>query len=182
MEAYNSALQLMSDFGLECLLEEVRPHLQHRAFRAWSHTCEEAAATSRPPPKPPDECTVLPHRPRLHRFGLLLAAEAGVGDLPMEPMVLHQCQRPWTEYSCSVHIKVALPVATHCSDPPEDAETQPCSHWNVCRLLTSPFGLTGWHARAQTTAGQEFCGATAPFGPRGGGMHNRREGMKQPTL
>ena len=117
------------DLTRSLLLEEVRPRLQHRAFRAWSHTCEEAAATSRPPPKPPDECTVLPHRPRLHRFGLLLAAEAGVGDLPMEPMVLHQCQHPWTEYSCCPIIsrwscRWRLTSRTH----PRYAETRPRSH------------------------------------------------------
>ena len=56
--------RLPSDDPTRSLLQqEVQPRLQHRAFRAWSRACEEAAAASRPPPNPPDERTVLPHRP-----------------------------------------------------------------------------------------------------------------------
>ena len=52
-------------------------------------------------------------------MGRWLAAEAGVGDLPMDPMALHQCQPPWTGCGGSVQIELDLPVATRRSDPPE---------------------------------------------------------------
>ena len=38
---------------------------------------------------------------------------------------------------------------------PRCAERRPCARWSACRLLTSPYGLTGRHARAPTTAEQE---------------------------
>ena len=42
-----------------------------------------------------------------------------MGDLPMDPMALHQCQPPWIGCGGSVQIEVDLPVVTRRSDPPE---------------------------------------------------------------
>ena len=96
------------------LQDEVQPRLQHRAHRAWRRACGEAAEAGRPPPRPPDECAVLPHKPCLRRVGRSMAAEAGVGNLPVEPMALYQCQAPWTEHTGTIQFIVDLPVTTRC--------------------------------------------------------------------
>ena len=107
------------DPGRSLLQTEIQPRLQHRAHRAWSRACEEATAAGRPPPKPPDESAVLPHKPCLRRMGRWMAEEAGVGGLPAEPMALYRCRAPWVQHYGHVRIVTDLPSATRRSDPPE---------------------------------------------------------------
>ena len=107
------------DPGRSLLQTEIQPRLQHRAHRAWSRACEEATAAGRPPPKPPDESAVLPHKPCLRRMGRWMAEEAGVGGLPAEPMALYRCRAPWVQHYGHVRIVTDLPSTTRRSDPPE---------------------------------------------------------------
>ena len=108
-----------NDPGRSLLQTEIQPRLQHRAHRAWSRACEEATAAGRPPPKPPDESAVLPHKPCLRRMGRWMAEEAGVGGLPAEPMALYRCRAPWVQHYGHVRIVTDLPSTTRRSDPPE---------------------------------------------------------------
>ena len=97
---------------------EVQPRLQYRAHRAWRRAHEEAAAAQRPPPKPPDEDAVLPYKPCLRRIGRWIADEAGLGQLPIEPLALHRCRPPWAVERTPAHFVVDLPTATRRTDPP----------------------------------------------------------------
>lgn len=106
------------DPGRSLLLKDVQPRLHHRAHRAWARACDEAAASARPPPKPPDESAVLPHKPCLRRVGRWVAGEAGVGGLPAEPMALYRCRPPWAELPGHICIITDLPSPTRRSDPP----------------------------------------------------------------
>ena len=107
-----------SDPGQSLLQVDVKPRLEHRAHNTWRRTCGDATAAGRPPPKPPDEIAVLPNRPCLRRVGKWLAKEAGVGDLPVEPMAVYRCDPPWMGHRGGTVFKIDLPVATRRSDPP----------------------------------------------------------------
>ena len=116
---YQRVLRLPpSDPGRSLFQEEVEPRLEHRAYNAWRRACGDATAAGRPPPKPPDESTALPHRPCLRRVGRWLAKEAGVEELPVEPMALYRCDPPWMGHRGGTVVKVDLPVATRRSDAP----------------------------------------------------------------
>ncbi|KAF0295113.1 ATP-dependent RNA helicase DDX51 [Amphibalanus amphitrite] len=78
------------------LEKEVRPRLEYRAHLAWRRDCAQAEAARRPPPKPPDEDAVLTKKPCLRRVGRWIADEAGLKQLPIEPLALYQCHPPWT--------------------------------------------------------------------------------------
>ena len=101
------------------LEKEVPPRLQYRAHRAWRRACGKAAEEERPPPKPPDEDAVLPHKPCLRRVGQWMAAEAGLEQLPTEPLALHQCRPPWAVEETPTRFVVDLPTPTRRTDPPE---------------------------------------------------------------
>ncbi|KAF0301201.1 putative RNA-directed DNA polymerase from transposon BS [Amphibalanus amphitrite] len=107
-----------SDPGKSLFRKEVQPRLQHRAYKAWQRTCNDATAAGRPPPKPPDETAALPHRPCLRRVGKWLAEEAGIEELPVEPMAFYSCDPPWLGHRGGTTFRVDLPVATRRSDPP----------------------------------------------------------------
>ncbi|KAF0291501.1 hypothetical protein FJT64_001100 [Amphibalanus amphitrite] len=107
-----------SDPGKSLFRKEVQPRLQHRAYKAWQRTCDDATAAGRPPPKPPDETAALPQRPCLRRVGKWLAEEAGIEELPVEPMAFYSCDPPWLGHRGGITFRVDLPVATRRSDPP----------------------------------------------------------------
>ena len=131
---------------------DVQPRLQYRAHRAWRRAHEEAAAAQRPPPKPPDEDAVLPYKPCLRRIGRWIADEAGLGQLPIEPLALHQCRPPWAVERTPAHFVVDLPTATRRTDPP--AERREAALRAID--LLPPADVTIWSdgsAREGTTCG-----------------------------
>ena len=107
------------DPARELMLRTPTPRLKYRAHEAWLRDCAEAVAAHRPPPKPPDEDTVLPFRPCLRRIGTWMAEEAELMSLTTEPLNLYGCRPPWAQGEDAVRFSVDLPVATRRTDPPD---------------------------------------------------------------
>ncbi|KAF0305655.1 Nuclear pore complex protein Nup155 [Amphibalanus amphitrite] len=96
----------------------VRPRLKHRAHEAWQRARTEARRRGEPPPDPPSEDTALPFKPCFRRVSQWMAKEAGLADLPREPLALVPEQPPWTNPADAVTFRLSLPRATRRDDPP----------------------------------------------------------------
>ncbi|KAF0297262.1 RNA-directed DNA polymerase from mobile element jockey [Amphibalanus amphitrite] len=96
----------------------VRPRLKHRAHEAWQRARTEARGRGEPPPNPPSEDTALPFKPCFRRVSQWMAKEAGLADLPREPLALVPEQPPWTNPADAVTFRLSLPRATRRDDPP----------------------------------------------------------------
>ena len=134
------------------LAKVVPPRLHYRAHRAWRRACDQAEEEERPPPKPPDEDAVMPHKSCLRLVGQWLAAEAGLEDLPAEPLALHQHRPPWTEEDSRVNFSVDLPTPTRRTDPPDKRREAALQAID----LLPPTDVTTWSdgsAREGTTCG-----------------------------
>ena len=134
------------------LEKEMPPRLKYQAHQAWRRACEQAAEEQRPPPKPPDEDAVLEHKPCLRRVGHWIADEAGLRDLPTEPLALYQCRPPWAAIETPARFVVDLPTPTRRTDPP--AERREAALRAID--LLPPADVTIWSdgsAREGTTCG-----------------------------
>ncbi|XP_043204749.1 uncharacterized protein LOC122371992 [Amphibalanus amphitrite] len=134
------------------LEKEVRSRLEYRAHLAWRRDCTQAEAARRPPPKPPDEDAVLTKKPCLRRVGRWIADEAGLKQLPTEPLALYQCRPPWTVERTPAHFVVDLPAPTRRTDPPDKRRE---AALRAIELLP-PADVTIWSdgsAREGTTCG-----------------------------
>ncbi|XP_043243991.1 uncharacterized protein LOC122392786 [Amphibalanus amphitrite] len=96
----------------------VRPRLKHRAHEAWQRARTEARRRGEPPPDPPSEDTALPFKPCFRRVSQWMAKEAGLADLPREPLALVPEQPPWTNPADAVTFRLSLPRANRRDDPP----------------------------------------------------------------
>ncbi|XP_043231036.1 uncharacterized protein LOC122386167 [Amphibalanus amphitrite] len=96
----------------------VRPRLKHRAHEAWQRAHTEARRRGEPPPDPPSEDTALPFKPCFRRVSQWMAKEAGLADLPREPLALVPEQPPWTNPADAVTFRLSLPRVTRRDDPP----------------------------------------------------------------
>ncbi|KAF0304774.1 putative RNA-directed DNA polymerase from transposon BS [Amphibalanus amphitrite] len=96
----------------------VRPRLKHRAHEAWQRARTEARRRGEPPPDPPSEDTALSFKPCFRRVSQWMAKEAGLADLPREPLALVPEQPPWTNPADAVTFRLSLPRVTRRDDPP----------------------------------------------------------------
>ncbi|KAF0300702.1 putative RNA-directed DNA polymerase from transposon BS [Amphibalanus amphitrite] len=165
-----------SDPGKSLFRKEVQSLLQHRAYKAWQRTCDDATAAGRPPPKPPDETAALPHRPCLRRVGKWLAEEAGIEELPVEPMAFYNCDPPWlghrggTTFRSAGKLPCGLqPDVTIWSDGSARGGTEQGGagaliqfhHLNREETVRAPAGAVCSSLRAELTAMREALAAVA---------------------
>ena len=94
----------------------------------------------------------MTHKPCLRRVGQWLAAEAGLEELPTEPLALHQHGPPWTEEENRAHFSVDLPTPTRRTDPSDKRREAALQAID----LLPPTDVTIWSdgsAREGTTSG-----------------------------
>ena len=117
---YARILRLPPGDPARSLLElDPTPRLRYRAHEAWRRAATAAEEAGLPPPAPVDEDVALLHKPCLRRTGRWVSDRAGLSDLPVEPLALHQGAPPWHHCGDAVRFVLDLPLPTRRSDPPE---------------------------------------------------------------
>ncbi|MEL6816674.1 MAG: reverse transcriptase family protein, partial [Cyanobacteria bacterium J06598_3] len=96
-----------------------RPRLRYRAHEAWRRLCHDAEERGDPEPELPDHDVVLQHKPCFRRTANWMLSEAGIGDVPAEPMVLTATAPPWEHHGDTVRFFLDLPIPTRRADPPD---------------------------------------------------------------
>ena len=92
---YQRMIRLPNHDPANQLMSHLPPaKLKSRAHEAWRREVEKAEAERRPPPKPPGEDAVLPHRPCIRRVAHWMWEGAGLKDLQAEPMELYRGRPP----------------------------------------------------------------------------------------
>ena len=102
--------------------QTTKPRLKYRAHEAWRKACDQARQNHQPEPRPGtphhDEDAILQWKPNHRRIGQWLAREAGLADLPREPLQLHTGDPPWNPPK-GVTFHLDLLEETCRADPPE---------------------------------------------------------------
>ena len=102
--------------------QSTQPRLKYRAHEAWRKACAQARQSQQPEPRPGtpqyDEDVTLRWKPNHGRFGQWMAREAGLTDLPREPLQLHTGVPPWNTLG-DVTFHLDLLEETCRADPPE---------------------------------------------------------------
>ena len=117
---YARILRLPPGDPARSLLElDPTPRLRYRAHEAWRRAATAAEEADLPPPAPVDEDVALLHKPCLRRTVRWVSDRAGLSDLPVELLALHQGAPPWHHCGDAVRFVLDLPLPTRRSDPPE---------------------------------------------------------------
>ena len=117
---YARITRLPPDDPARTLLEETPPpRLRYRAHEAWKRAVASAEEGRLPPPPPADEDATLNFKPCFRRVGRWIRDEAGLSDLPAEPLALYQGAPPWHRCGDAVRFVLDLPQPTRRTDPPE---------------------------------------------------------------
>ena len=106
------------DPARDLLEESPTPRLRYRAHEAWRRAVATAEEEGHPAPLPADEDATLPFKPCLRRTGKWVSDRAGLSDLPVEPLALHQGTPPWVHCGDAVRFSLDLPLPTRRTDPP----------------------------------------------------------------
>ncbi|KAF0294379.1 putative RNA-directed DNA polymerase from transposon BS [Amphibalanus amphitrite] len=104
------------DPAKEVIDREVPPRLKYRAHEAWIREVQQAGTNSGPP-LPCDEDVVLDAKPCVRRVAAWMASEAGLAELPAEPLAL--TPPVLLPDSTSLTTSTSLTVPTSRTDPPE---------------------------------------------------------------
>lgn len=117
---YARITRLPTSDPARALLEETpAPRLEYRARNAWRRSVKAAEETGLAPPPPPDEDMTLPFKPCFRRTGKWACDEAGLSDLPVEPLALYRGSPPWRSCGDAIRFVLDLPQPTRRTDPPE---------------------------------------------------------------
>ena len=127
------------------------PRFRYRAHEAWKRAMSATEEAGLPAPDPPDEDTVLSHKPCLRRTGQWVRGAAGLRD-PKEPLALSQGEPPWQHHEEAVRFVLDLQRPTKRADHQIRGKRLHWRHWHSFRTATAPSGRTAPPRKAQSWA------------------------------